>query len=161
MVTSQKRHTTYSPVIAHTVLLIHLERMLLLAEESKNNHPSQQVAQPDRRHFAGKRLPRTVLYLAALLGVSVCCARAQSTLGSILGTVQDASGAAIPGAAVTIHSLDQDLSRQTATSDAGDDSTSSRPAGQDVFSSPMRGIAARRLCLNSSWCLRRPNATAM
>jgi hypothetical protein len=94
--------------------------MLLLAEESKSDHPSQQVAQPDRRHFAGKRLPRTVLYLAVLLGVSVCCARAQSTLGSILGTVQDASGAVIPGAAVTVHSLDQDLSRQTATSDAGD-----------------------------------------
>ena len=120
MVTSQKRHTTYSPVIAHTVLLIHLERMLLLAEESKSNRPSQQVAQPARRHFAGKRLPRTVLYLAVLLGVSVCCARAQSTLGSILGTVQDASGAVIPGAAVTIRSLDQDLSRHTATSDAGD-----------------------------------------
>jgi hypothetical protein len=96
VVTSQKRHTTYSPVIAHTVLLIYLERMLLLAEESKSNHRSQQVAQPDRRHFAGKRLPRTVLYLAVLLGVSVCCARAQSTLGSILGTVQDASGAVIP-----------------------------------------------------------------
>jgi hypothetical protein len=120
VVTSQKPHFICSPVIAHTVLLLHLERMLLLAKECKSSHPSQQVAQRDRRGFAGKRLRRMVLYLAVLLAVSACCLRAQSTLGSILGTVQDASGAVIPGATVTIRSLDQDLSRQTTTSDAGD-----------------------------------------
>jgi hypothetical protein len=115
--------------------------MLLLAEQSKNNHPSQQVAQPDRRHFAGKRLPRTVLYLAVLLGVSLCCARAQATLGSILGTVQDASGAVIPGAAVTIHSLDQDLTRQTATSDAGDFLVENLKPGHDSITVEDEGFS--------------------
>ncbi|HEX3469768.1 MAG TPA: carboxypeptidase-like regulatory domain-containing protein [Silvibacterium sp.] len=99
--------------------------MLLLAEESKGSHPSQQVAQLDRRGFAGKHLRcialgRTALFVAVLLGVSACCARAQSTLGSVLGTVSDASVAVIPGATVTIRSLDQDLSRKATTGNAGD-----------------------------------------
>ena len=45
---------------------------------------------------------------------------AQSTFGSIRGTVQDASGAVIPGSQVTIHSLDEDTDRQVTTGDSGD-----------------------------------------
>jgi hypothetical protein len=44
----------------------------------------------------------------------------QSTFGSIRGTVQDASGAVIPGAAVTIHSLDENVDRQITTNDSGE-----------------------------------------
>ena len=120
MVTSQKSHNICSPITAHTVFLLHLESMLLLAEESRSDRPSRNIFEAHRWGFAGRRAGRAVLLLAALLAASVCCARAQSTMGSILGTVQDASGAVIPGATVTVRSLDQDLSRKTTTGDAGD-----------------------------------------
>ncbi len=42
---------------------------------------------------------------------------AQSTFGSIRGTVQDATGASIPGALVTVHSVDENVDR-TAKSDS-------------------------------------------
>jgi hypothetical protein len=45
---------------------------------------------------------------------------AQSTFGSIRGTVQDATGAVIPGAAVTVHSLDDHFEREVTTNDSGD-----------------------------------------
>jgi hypothetical protein len=44
----------------------------------------------------------------------------QSTFGSIRGTVQDESGAVVPGATVTIHSLDENFDRRVTTDDAGD-----------------------------------------
>src|ERR1700761_5230733 len=46
--------------------------------------------------------------------------RAQSTFGSIRGTVQAISGAVIPGAAVTIHSLDENFERDVTSNDSGD-----------------------------------------
>src|SRR5215471_10741008 len=47
-------------------------------------------------------------------------AHAQSTFGSIRGTVQDVSGAVVPGAAVTVHSLDENFERDVTTDDSGD-----------------------------------------
>jgi len=47
-------------------------------------------------------------------------AHAQSTFGSIRGTVQDVSGAVVPGTAVTIHSLDENFERDVTTDDSGD-----------------------------------------
>ena len=56
-----------------------------------------------------------VLFIA-IVGSDAC---AQSTFGSMRGTVQDTSGAVIPNAAVTIHSLDEGVERQTVTDDTG------------------------------------------
>ena len=120
MVTSYKTQNIHSDIAAHTVFLLHLESMLLLAEEKRSQHPSLTDTQQKKRGFYSRRLRRTAVLLAALLAASACCARAQSTMGSILGTVQDASGAVIPGATVTVHSLDQDLTRNATTSDAGE-----------------------------------------
>ena len=94
--------------------------MLLLAEDSRSQRSSHLIDAATRRAKFGRRLRRTAVFLAALLAASICCARAQSTMGSILGTVQDASGAVIPGATVTVHSLDQDLTRNATTTDAGE-----------------------------------------
>jgi hypothetical protein len=44
----------------------------------------------------------------------------QSIFGSIRGTVQDVSGAVIPGALVTVHSLDENFDRQAATEQSGE-----------------------------------------
>src|ERR1700761_8663056 len=46
--------------------------------------------------------------------------RAQSTFGSVRGTVQDAAGASIPGALVTVHSMDENVDRTAKTDGSGE-----------------------------------------
>jgi hypothetical protein len=58
--------------------------------------------------------------IIALLVLNNWSARAQSTFGSIRGTVTDVSGAVIEGATVKLHSLDESADRQTTTSASGD-----------------------------------------
>ena len=67
-----------------------------------------------------KHILHTFLFLVAILPLAASSLHAQSIFGSIRGTVQDASGAVIPGAAVTVHSLDESFERQVMTSDSGD-----------------------------------------
>ncbi|MGB9032467.1 MAG: TonB-dependent receptor [Acidobacteriaceae bacterium] len=55
-----------------------------------------------------------------LLALNTWTARAQSTFGSIRGTVTDVSGAVIEGASVKLHSLDESVDRDTTTSASGD-----------------------------------------
>jgi len=69
------------------------------------------------------RIPLT--FLSVLLLSALLCAphlQAQSTFGTILGTVQDASGAVIPGATVTLTNTGTTAQRVT-TSDASGDFT--------------------------------------
>lgn len=54
------------------------------------------------------------MFLAA-----VSVAHAQSTFGSVRGNVQDASGAAIPGAQIVLHSADEDTERTVDTDASG------------------------------------------
>jgi Carboxypeptidase regulatory-like domain/TonB dependent receptor len=63
-------------------------------------------------------MPKPLLLGMLLFGCSTLLpfAHAQSTFGSIVGVVRDASQAVVPGAAVTIHSL-EDGSRRSTTSD--------------------------------------------
>ena len=51
-----------------------------------------------------------------------CCgiACSQSTFGTVRGTVQDSTGATIPGAQVTVHSMAENTDRVSTTNDAGD-----------------------------------------
>jgi hypothetical protein len=49
----------------------------------------------------------TGVFVAAVLTLCVLGAQAQSTLGSLRGTVSDPSGAAVPGAKATLRSVDQ------------------------------------------------------
>jgi len=46
-------------------------------------------------------------------------ALAQSTFGSVRGTVQDASGAAIPGTEIVLHSVDENSDRTFTTDSSG------------------------------------------
>ena len=78
-------------------------------------------AQPVKSHrnFANRRRGLTPLVFLLLLSAALC-ARAQSTFGTILGTVQDAQGAVIPGALITVHSLDENEDRTTTSGSSGD-----------------------------------------
>jgi Carboxypeptidase regulatory-like domain/TonB dependent receptor len=58
-----------------------------------------------------------IAILAVLLCSSMCFG--QSTFGSIRGTVQDASGAAISDAQVTLHSVDENIDQVTKTDATG------------------------------------------
>src|SRR5882757_8780618 len=51
-----------------------------------------------------------VIFCCLLFGVA-SFAHGQSTFGSIRGTVQDATGAAIPGTQVVLHSTDENTDR--------------------------------------------------
>lgn len=98
---------------AHTFLMLRLERMLLLAEQktrsARDSHP-----------FAIGRRWRMALIAIVLMAASAVIARAQSTFGSIRGTVEDNSGAVIPGATIVISSLDENLERSTTSGSAGE-----------------------------------------
>src|SRR3981189_3911 len=59
------------------------------------------------------------LVFAALLGLAAAPSGAQTFRGTILGTVTDATGAAVPGAAVTVRNVDTGLLRKTETQGDG------------------------------------------
>ena len=62
---------------------------------------------------------RCVLGLA-LLGFTVCGAVAQSTLGSISGTIRDSTGAVVSGATIRLHRVESDTDLSTTTDANGD-----------------------------------------
>jgi hypothetical protein len=75
-----------------------------------------------RSRFKGMKRPSTISLLASSL--FACCillnsAHAQSTFGSIVGVVHDATQAVVPGAAVTIQSLEDNSTRATASDENG------------------------------------------
>jgi hypothetical protein len=114
---STTKATLYpSSAVAHRILHLELERILTSASVEK--------AREDRTTFTVKasrgRLLRSLFLAMLTLVAASLVANAQSTFGSIRGTVQDASGAVIPGATVTVHSLDQSFDRSIVTSDAGE-----------------------------------------
>jgi hypothetical protein len=71
------------------------------------------------RSFTFRHILFTAL-LSLLSATILSTAHAQSTFGSIRGTVTDISGAVIDGATVTMHSLDESSDRQTTTNASGD-----------------------------------------
>ncbi len=75
-------------------------------------------------------MKRLVCTLAFFLLASTASLRAQTTNGSIQGTVTDPSGAAIGGASVTGRNLDTGLTITTVTTDAGLYSLANLPPGR-------------------------------
>ena len=75
-------------------------------------------------------MKRLVCILAFFLVASTASLRAQTTNGSIQGTVTDPSGAAIGGASVTGRNLDTGLTITTVTTDAGLYSLANLPPGR-------------------------------
>src|SRR5882757_8177531 len=77
------------------------------------------------RRRGGRSVLRRILCSGA--SVIICClmfstgpfAHAQSTFGSVRGNVQDASGSAIPGAQIVLHSTDENTERTVDTDTSG------------------------------------------
>jgi hypothetical protein len=99
-----------SSIALHTAMCLQLEGLALRGESSAVE-PAAQASPGILRH---------ALLLVLVMLAATWCARAQSTFGSIRGTVSDVSGAVIPGATVTAHSLEQNFDRQATTNDAGE-----------------------------------------
>ncbi len=83
-----------------------------LLEDQKSREQRSCIEKPQLR-IAGI----AIAILAVLLCASTCFG--QSTFGGIRGTVQDASGAAIPDAQVTLHSVDENTDQVTKTDGTG------------------------------------------
>ena len=81
--------------------------------------------------------------LVALLftAVFVSSARAQSTFGSVVGTVQDATQSVVPNAAVTLHSQDDNSDHATISGPTGDFEFVNIKPGRYTVSSRASGFA--------------------
>ncbi len=103
-----------SPLASHT-----LETVLSLGQQiAASSKKSSELSLSHRSQTVRTRyLTGVFAVLFALLCVSSSRLEAQSTFGSIRGTVQDSSGASIPDTQITLHSIDENTDR-TVTSDA-------------------------------------------
>ena len=63
---------------------------------------------------------RTLVAVFAILGCALVCLHAQSTFGSIVGAVRDASGAPMPGAAIKIRNRNDNTTRSTLSDPSGE-----------------------------------------
>jgi hypothetical protein len=110
-------------VTLSTLLRIHLDGMATAATprrkdlEGRRHNPAS--------HTGSAPAVRGMRFICMALILFMACAgcsrlRAQSTFGTILGTVQDSSGAVIPGATVIAHSLEESADHATTSSTSGE-----------------------------------------
>ena len=103
---------------SHAIALLRAQQTrqwLLDAEKSRRRNPRTLHIGTVPHGF------RTAGIVIAILTVLLCSSKCfgQSTFGSIRGTVQDISNAAVPDAKVTLHSVDENTDRVVMTDAAG------------------------------------------
>jgi len=89
------------------------------------------------------KISRLISLVALILGVSAL-AHAQST-ASLAGTVKDPSGAVVPGAKITIHSVATGADRSTLSDNAGDYALPSLQPGDYTLTAKAQGFAGYTL----------------
>jgi len=87
-----------------------------------------------------RRLSYGVAGVGLLLLLWLPALRAQAVSGTILGTVQDSSGASVPGASVTIVNSETGLTRAVTTDSAGEYNAPSLPPGMYNVSGEIKGF---------------------
>ncbi|WP_260703401.1 TonB-dependent receptor [Edaphobacter flagellatus] len=93
-----------------------------------------------------KYLPRYIyLFLLVLVSAMTPYLGAQTFRGGIAGTVQDASGAAVPGARVLLTGTDTGFKREMATTSSGDYTFQDIPLGNYSIEVSSQGFATRRV----------------
>src|SRR6516225_7738905 len=75
------------------------------------------------------RLHREIFCFAAAVLLALSVAWAQTTTGSIVGTVTDTSGASVANATVTIANVDTGITNKTITTASGDYVVTPLPVG--------------------------------
>ena len=99
---------------ADTLNFVHALRLDILQRMEKRE---------TRNRSALSLLSTNTVRIACVLSVVVLCAVSafsQSTFGSILGTVEDNTGAVIPGVTITAHSLDENEDHVTTSNASGE-----------------------------------------
>ncbi|HUK91402.1 MAG TPA: carboxypeptidase regulatory-like domain-containing protein, partial [Blastocatellia bacterium] len=87
------------------------------------------------------KLPIALLFLAIISVAGVTSARGQSTEGSLVGAVTDATGARIPNPSVTVHAIGFKLERKTAGNSLGEFRVDSLPPGKYLLKIDAAGFA--------------------
>ncbi len=82
-----------------------------------------------------------LLLLGVIVAASGCAAFAQSTFGSIRGTVQDSAGAALPDSQVILHSVDENTDRVVKTDATGSYEMDNVLAGTYIIRAEHDGFA--------------------
>ncbi len=123
-------------------MCLHLERIVLLGQLSQSSQiaPAQPSASPRRRAIQPRHIFTALFLLLALL-LMAPSSSAQSTFGSIRGSVQDASGAAIPNTEVTLHSVDENTDHMVKTDDSGNYVLENVKAGKYSIRAKREGFA--------------------
>src|SRR5580698_7983556 len=124
----------------HSLMCLHLEAVLLLGAEAKATR-KQDKEHSRLRTIWQRRLAAALVVLFGLLVMSNCRLAAQSTFGSIRGSAQDISGAAIPDTQITLHSIDQNTDRVVKTNATGDYAFENLLAGQYSLRAQHDGFA--------------------
>jgi hypothetical protein len=124
-------------ITARTLLLIHLKRMAMLNQVRQRTAKRGQERSGERT--GRKQAGQCNRFCWLILFVSLACMAsgrlgAQSTFGSLRGTAQDSTGAAIPGAAITLAGLDDNSEHKAiAGSDGGFEFENLKPGRYQVL----------------------------
>jgi len=85
------------------------------------------------------------IFLAVMISLCTLGAQGQSTFGNIRGTVSDSTGAAVPGAKATLHSVDQSDVHSTVSDNAGEFVFENLNPGRYVLQVDEQGFAETKL----------------
>ena len=91
-----------------------------LSRERRQNRTQDEYAREERISLRPSLLSIVPVIFCGLLFGSALFAHGQSTFGSVRGTVQDSTGAAIPGTQLVLHSVDENNDRTFTTGSSGD-----------------------------------------
>ena len=130
-----------SLLTAHSVMCLYLERIVIASALERS---SRRSTVGGKLHIARRlgRIASLVTALLVLLMLATPRLMSQSTFGSIRGVVQDVSGAVIPGAQVSLHSIDENTDRVIASDESGSYVLENVKAGKYSLRATREGFAA-------------------
>jgi len=109
-------HSTFGGSFGYATDLTEQEKLALRLRLKVHDKLIHRQHAPAKKHLTA----RTILTVGAMLLLLSGLCFAQSTFGTIRGTVQDASGSMIPEASVTLHSIAENTDRVATTDESGE-----------------------------------------
>jgi Carboxypeptidase regulatory-like domain len=111
------------------------------SQGSANDNFEETLSVAIERAFRNGALLRVSAVFVVLLLMGLWSAHAQSTFGSIRGTIADAGAAAIPNAKVILHSTDENTDRMVSSDNTGGYTFENVPAGHYTVRGQHSGFA--------------------